>query len=1372
MKFSKLSIMFLVVTTATLFSGLKGPALPQESGKDPSPLWTQTAGPPGGSFDVIEISLHDSRILYAGANYGLFRSYDRGENWQKIEGIHLVGGAKELRVKAVVFDPRDSRVVYVAGTGGIFKSSDSGTTWENLTEGLDLSGVEAMAIDPSNPDTIYVATHATEAKSWLHKTNDAGTTWTDITSRLPHQAHLGTLSVVRHNEIYAGGGFQMGGKGNLFHSSDGGRSWEILDIGQGEDTFVSIIKVDPHDPDHIFIGFGDAYNRGRRLNELLLETKDGGAIWQPLIYRLDETGLAPRAMGMPRVGSLISDIEISRTHPGLIYYLSPLNRSLDGGRSWQPIENWGYADNFGVIEQNNIAIDPENENILYATLMGQGVAKSIDGGNSWNLANNGLVASTITNVVTDPKNPAVVYASGGDGSGTWKTADRGKTWEPLNKGGIDHPWVDELTISPHSSEVLFNIADIGRMYKTEDAGRTWRVFNNGFSFSSIYALAVHPENANIVYCMNNGAGMFRSEEGGEGWSYLLESPDYSYSIAIDPSDPSIIYSGYTKKVFEHASGVYRSRSAGERWEVVLEIPASLGVTSVAVDAQDPVRVYAASTGKEGTIYASSNKGESWEKLNEDFTFSTIHAMAIDPNDENTVWAAPWGGGLFKTENGAKTWIQIETPTVSIASVIVDSNDSNHILLGDRTHPRIYETLDQGGSWQRLVSLDEEKYYRIGAMVKHQGDLYFSAFKKTAGLISLLLNEPMSGTTFKLEKGRPLPMKGSPPRSVLSFSSREDELFAITHIKGVYLLEDGKWQDISSNLPPAGFNSVIAPKGAVYIAGGCDVDLKGNRRVGNDTLVNEIYQSQDKGVTWTPLLKNNPFGSAVKKIIQHPRRKKVFFAATGTGVYSSRDGGKSWKDQNRGLKFKNIGSMVLGKKSLYVGTLGGGVYRGKVSSRFSIDWDRSHGPRPEIYNIQVAAHPKDSNIIYATSFPGGVFKSSDRGKTWNEANFAMPSFEVLDPVRQGYYSLEIDPTDPNILYLGIYGKGVYKSYNGAGMWLPLYGSLGQNRDIMRKGITKIKVDPTNPKRVYLASDEGVYFSKDGGKSWSELNKGLIVKDIKTLAIAKNGKVYAGSKGYGVYTLDVGDERWHGPFEVTNAGVHWHVWDRPLYLYNALAINPTDPDIMHIGSFPSGFYKTTDGGRTWHETNIRFTNDGAFSLTFHPNDPSIIYAGTYNGVSKSEDGGRSWRKIDKGMPPEQWVFSIVIDPDSPNIIYAASKNGENKGKNSRPFYGVVMKSTDRGESWFEIMNGLDRNEEFYQLVMHPERCDVLFVSSWAGVYMTQDAGASWEAIDEGLDIAPGIVNNVANNLKIDAEGRYLYLGTGGRGVYRADLEKLGL
>jgi hypothetical protein len=488
-----------------------------------------------------------------------------------------------------------------------------------------------------------------------------------------------------------------------------------------------------------------------------------------------------------------------------------------------------------------------------------------------------------------------------------------------------------------------------------------------------------------------------------------------------------------------------------------------------------------------------------------------------------------------------------------------------------------------------------------------------------------------------------------------------------------------------------------------------------------------------------------------------------------------NGGDTWTTQNSGLDYKSIGALAISENRIYAGTRGGGVYLGVINDAdYTVSWTTTNGPMPTIYNIQLAVDPADSDVVYAGSYPGGMFKTVDGGKTWKDKNFFLPSFDVDDPIRQGYYRFAIDPANSNRLYFGIYGKGVYLSNDGADSQMPMFGD---SNEMFMTDVIDVVVHPGDSNTVYAATEDGVFVTKDRGKSWSEMSEGLIVRDIKTLAINGDGKLYAGSKGYGIYIYNEAAQYWEGPFKVENFGVHWHVWDRPLYLYNALLINPFDPDIMYLGTFPTGFFKTTDGGLTWYESNINFGIDGAFSLTFHPYNKNTIYAGTYNGVTKSEDGAETWRKTDNGMPPEQWVFSIVINPADPNIVYAASKNGENKGSGREGFRGVVMKSTDGGETWFDIMNGLERNQEYYQLVMYPYNYDILFVSTGQGVYMTKNGGESWQPINSGLilssgTIGSGIVNNVANNLKLDAEGRYMYLGTRGRGVFRADLEKLNL
>jgi photosystem II stability/assembly factor-like uncharacterized protein len=305
----------------------------------------------------------------------------------------------------------------------------------------------------------------------------------------------------------------------------------------------------------------------------------------------------------------------------------------------------------------------------------------------------------------------------------------------------------------------------------------------------------------------------------------------------------------------------------------------------------------------------------------------------------------------------------------------------------------------------------------------------------------------------------------------------------------------------------------------------------------------------------------------------------------------------------------------------------------------------------------------------------------------------------------------------------------------------------------------------------------FVTKDEGKSWSELNDGLLTKDVYTLAIGSDGQLYAGTRGYGVFRFNRNEEKWEQTSQLAGFGFSWHVWDRPMYQYTSLLIDPRNNSIMYLGAFPSGMFKSTDGGKTWKESNIGFFDDGVdgiFSLTFHPHNKSIIYAGTYNGVSVTYDAGGHWKRISNGIPPEQWVYSIAIDPTSPDVMYAASKNGKNKGTGEPGFHGTVVKTLDGGENWFEIVKGLNKDNEFYTIIIDPSNSSRLFLcTSSEGVFISLDAGESWSPMNNGLtDYETGTYppSNVATPLRMSGNGAVLYLGTRGTGVFKRFIKPL--
>ena len=220
---------------------------------------------------------------------------------------------------------------------------------------------------------------------------------------------------------------------------------------------------------------------------------------------------------------------------------------------------------------------------------------------------------------------------------------------------------------------------------------------------------------------------------------------------------------------------------------------------------------------------------------------------------------------------------------------------------------------------------------------------------------------------------------------------------------------------------------------------------------------------------------------------------------------------------------------------------------------------------------------------------------------------------------------------------------------------------------------------------------------------------------------------------------------------------------------------DEHRVYLGHFPGGFFVSDDGGRSWESGNIGLGNDGMFSLVAHPENPSVLFAGTYNGVVRSDDAGRSWRDVSEGMPPEQWPFSVIIDDENPNVMYTATKNGHNMGfcgRNMDTFCGTVMRSDDGGATWTSIADGLPVLAEYYMIILDPRDHDVLYVSSSRGVYVSADQGGSWSLMNGGLpDIEEFIVrDNVAHNMELTPDGRSLVLTIVGYGVWQAELPEL--
>ena len=536
--------------------------------------------------------------------------------------------------------------------------------------------------------------------------------------------------------------------------------------------------------------------------------------------------------------------------------------------------------------------------------------------------------------------------------------------------------------------------------------------------------------------------------------------------------------------------------------------------------------------------------------------------------------------------------------------------------------------------------------------------------------------------------------------------------------------------------------------------------------GGYTLTDDsgVYNSTDGGATWTKILTTS---NECRAIRLHPENHNMLFAvALDDGLQVSTDGGNTWTKSNIGLDTKLLTSCAVRGNKIYVGTQGCGVYSGDIDVvNGSVTWQvgRSNKPVPAVYNLQIKVDPTDSSRIFVGSNPGGLFRSDDGGDTFYDKNFLTPSVVVDDPVRQGYYTYSLNPGNPQEVWLGTWGKGVFKSYDGMDFDIDANGA---DHVMYGKHINAMLVHPSYG--VLAATEEGVFRTTNGGETWTEFSDGLQPPQTRTLSVTTSGRLFCGTAGYELYFRQPTDSEWTQFPAFANWGTIWPIWhDRPLYQYTSQLFHRTDPNIIYMGTFPAGIFKTTDGGLSWREWNVGFLNDGVFYLVWHPREKDMIYAGTYNGLSITKDAGGHWKRWDSGWPGEQWVFSIDFDPRDPNVMYACSKNGENEGTGRPGFKGTVMKSTDGGAYWSEITNGLNIDREFYKIIVDPHQPDTVYLATSAeGVFISRDGGAEWSPWNDGLinKVAGTNSNNVTNCMMLSADGNYLYFGTSGSGIFR--------
>jgi len=299
------------------------------------------------------------------------------------------------------------------------------------------------------------------------------------------------------------------------------------------------------------------------------------------------------------------------------------------------------------------------------------------------------------------------------------------------------------------------------------------------------------------------------------------------------------------------------------------------------------------------------------------------------------------------------------------------------------------------------------------------------------------------------------------------------------------------------------------------------------------------------------------------------------------------------------------------------------------------------------------------------------------------------------------------------------------------------------------VAAVVVHPTKPNIIYVATEEAVYKTRDGGQGWIRLREGLSRVRVMNLIIDPilSANVFAGTLTDGVYKSPDGGRRWIP----RNVGIQKGTISANV---NQLVFHPTDTQTLYAAT-TVGVFRSTDGGQSWSE-RMNGMNEINFivALAVDPTHHNIVYAGTSGGVYRSFDGAENWVKVNKGLVPDDaklasmalGVNRLVIDPSNTDLVYAGTTKG-------------LFKTSDKGEHWSKIATGLD-DPYISSLVLNPQNTSSLYLGTSQGMYKSQDGGKTWVAKNEGLE-------NL--NIRVLAmnpnDSNLLYCGTNGSGLYKS-------
>ena len=563
-----------------------------------------------------------------------------------------------------------------------------------------------------------------------------------------------------------------------------------------------------------------------------------------------------------------------------------------------------------------------------------------------------------------------------------------------------------------------------------DAGEwTFAGWHGGGMYPSLVA---DPNQEGRLYLSSDVAGMWRSDDRGDSWSFIndgLNSLNVRV-IAVAPSDGAYLYAG------THNS-LLKSNNGGLTWA---STNLSQDCRSICVDAKEPTRLYVGT--KQGTIFSSNDAGASWEKIgkNPPFSDQTIITTLLLSEDSSKLFAFS-KLGVRRYDFKENAWVDL---SLNVESISAQWNEG---VLYVGAGSKVAFSADNGSTWKYTNEIPKKRINRL-AVISKNGTVRILAGWNEKLKGGVFLSDDQGVTWKNIGKKLIYDVERNPTRGVFGGLSRPNalridpfnpDIFYYTDTWGVWRSDNAgeTWQEKINGAPnTSGSDIFIDAKGAIYVA----------------TMDDGLLQSRDGGASYEMVCPTADFQENVTGDVW-----RVVTAASGRVLATS----SPWKRATNQVFLSEDGQ----------------------NFEIIIDGLPEHRPKKntmwgEGYPRALAADPFNDQKFYLGmdgDDGGGFFITEDGGKTWARSAGQPASLRV-------YNGLAADPTQEGRLVWGACGKGggIYLSEDGGKEW----------KNVFSKMTWVFDVAVSKSGKIYAAGADGkpaLYVSEDHGRTWKLLHR---------------------------------------------------------------------------------------------------------------------------------------------------------------------------------------------------------------------------------------------------------------------------------------------